>query len=305
MQLAQITAVSIFKLFLILLVGYTASKAGMIDSDVSKGLSKILMYVTNPMIVVSSFFCESTAEKTRGFFMVFIAGSVIMLLILFLSKYLFPDTRDRIIEQISSSFGNVGYMGIPLISALVGTEGIFYMTALMLCFNLYFWSLVPIMADGKADGRAVKKALINPNMIAIYCGLIIYLCQVPVPAVLQDPISMLGNCNTPMSMLVAGTTIATNSMAPAFRRKGMYIIWLFKMLIAPLAAVPFVMILNFPPDAKLALMIGLACPTGALCPMYALLTDRDAGYAYAVFSVTTLSCIITIPLISLVYNLVI
>jgi len=147
-------------LFIIMLIGFIAGKAGVIDQTANKKLAGILLYVTSPMLVLKSFFISFTEERLANilwtvgmvFFMYFLA---ILLSRLIYGR--FPEDTSPIL-RFTAVFSNCGYMGLPVMYALYGDDGVFYGSFFSVAFNIMLWTMVmPCMAAGDQKGRSRGK----------------------------------------------------------------------------------------------------------------------------------------------------
>ncbi len=107
-------------------------------------------------------------------------------------------------------FSNAAYMGFPLIQAIFGDEGLMYASVYVTVFNILLWTIGYAVVSGQPDMKKVAKAVLtNPVLYAVVLGLVIYLCRIPVPSVIQSPLAYIGNMNTPISMLITGLLSGT------------------------------------------------------------------------------------------------
>ncbi|WP_237266943.1 AEC family transporter [Thermoclostridium stercorarium] len=155
-------------LLIIMVAGVIAGKAGIIADGASKKFSELLLYVTSPMLVLGSFFFEYSAEKFINGLMVFLIATVFYFFSIFLSSILFKGFDEKIkpIMRFSSVFSNAGFIGLPMMKALYGQDGVFLGSFYIVAFNLFVWTFGYTMYGEakKGDGikSLMKKALLNP-----------------------------------------------------------------------------------------------------------------------------------------------
>jgi len=201
------------------------------------------------------------------------------------------------VERMSIIYSNCGFIGIPLISGLAGSEGVFYITAYITVFNLFVWSHGLAVMSGASSMKTMLVKFVQPATIAIVLGIICFLTRIRVPQLLAEPLNMVGNMNTPVAMLVAGCTLAGSSLTAALRRPRTYWISFLKLLAVPLLTVAVLAAVPVSRTVRLAVLIASACPAGAMTTMFALQYDRDSNYASELFAITTVLSLITIPIV--------
>ena len=212
MELALITAQQVVVLFLLIGTGMVAVKTGVLKLENKQALSNLLVYIIVPAMVVNSYRMEFSAQILRNLLAAFgmsvlsvLLGTVITLLLTA------RKTGSRIpIFRFACIFSNAAYMGFPLISALFGSEGLLYASAYVTVFNILLWTVGFGMITGTVEPKEVVRTVCtNPVLIAVVIGLVIYLCQIPVPEVIEQPLALIGNMNTPLSMITVSYTHLT------------------------------------------------------------------------------------------------
>lgn len=306
MELTLITIEKIVEMFLILFVGVIASRVDIIDHQTNKRLSGLLLQVICPAMLFMSYQIEFRQERFLGLVLTAALGVASMAAAIVVIQLLVPDKgRANVeIERLSAIYSNCGFIGIPLINGILGSEGVFYITAYITVFNLIIWSHGLALMTGSADIKTVVRQFIQPATIAIGLGIVCFLARIQVPSIVAEPMKMVGDMNTPLAMLVAGCNLAESNLLSALKRPRTYWISFLKLLAEPLLAL---LILAFVPVnlmVKLAVLVASACPTCAMGTMFALQYNRDSNYASELFAITTLLSLFTIPLVVFLGNVV-
>ena len=205
---------------------------------------------------------------------------------------------DAVIERFSVIYSNCGFMGIPLVDAMFGSEGVFYLTAVITAFNLLVWTHGVLSFTG-GSGFTVKgffKALCSPSIIAVPLGLLCFLLRLRVPDVVYNALDYIAGMNTPLAMIVAGATVAQTNLLKVFAKPRTYYISLLKLIVAPLLIVLALVAVVF--------VVVMTAPAGAMGTMFAIRYDRNAPYASEIFAATTILSALTLPLIVWVAGMV-
>ena len=101
-------------------------------------------------------------------------------------------------------------MGLPISQAVLGDEGIFYCSVILVPFNfLSFTQGAGLMRKrDKNEKFNFKKLLTNPGVLGVAIGLPLFLLQIELPVVIYAPVSYLADLNTPLAMVMFGTYLA-------------------------------------------------------------------------------------------------
>ena len=309
MELALITAQQVAVLFLLIGTGMVAVKTGVLKLENKQALSNLLVYIIVPAMVVNSYRMEFSAQILRNLLAAFgmsvlsvLLGTVITLLLTA------RKTGSRMpIFRFACIFSNAAYMGFPLISALFGSEGLLYASAYVTVFNILLWTLGYGLVSGGSSVKEVARSLVRtPVLYAIVVGLGIYLLQIPLPALITQPLELLAGVNTPLSMLITGILIASGDLGSILRDKHIWKLAGVRMLLIPavcLAAFAVLGLLRFGMSAQVVLLLE-CCPAAAITSVFAVQFGHDEHFAAGSVVLTTLLSIVTLPLCALIITMV-
>lgn len=303
MELSFITAKAIFQLFLILGSGFFLAKAKVFTMNTATVLTDLLVYLTNPLAIATSYLSqEFDAGHSMGLLAALGLSAFVLILMNVLAKAAVKKgTPNWEINRTAPVYTNVGYVGLPLITAVLGQEGAFFLTSFIAVNTFLIFTHGQNLFTGDFSKKSVIKCLVSPNIVAIYAGLFLYVTQIKVPELVLVPMEQIAGCNACLAMLVSGITIAYSKMGDALKRPWVYAAAAVKLLLMPLLLMPFALLFELPQEVFLAALIGAACPAAAFVPIFALMERKDTGYAYAIFTVSTLGCIATVPLMVALY----
>ena len=187
MDLALITAQQVAELFILMGLGALGAKTGLLRPEGKQTLSNLLVNLVVPAMIINSYRMDFSPEILRNLLAAFALSTLSILLGLVITL-LFParnkDSRTPIF-RFACVFSNAGYMGLPLISALFGSEGLLYASAYFTIFNLLLWTLGYSIVSGSSDPKKVAGSLLRcPAIYAIVVGLVLYLFQIPLPTLI-------------------------------------------------------------------------------------------------------------------------
>ncbi|TYQ18095.1 UNVERIFIED_CONTAM: hypothetical protein Cloal_0502 [Acetivibrio alkalicellulosi] len=292
-------------LFIILFIGFFAKKIGIINRTVNKKLSEILLMITAPLLIFTSFMMDYEKEKLTNALYVMGIGAIFFVVSIILAEKVFftkqPHQKRSVIKS-AIVFSNCGFMGFPIIASLTnlfGQEGVFYAAMYVVVFHMVLWTYGVVVFSGKTNLKIIKKALISPSMIAVYIGAPIFLLQIPVPFPIKESASMVGNMTTPLAMIIIGAIIADANIKDALSGIQVYIISFLRLIFMPLLAYGLTLILNVPKVAADICIVVLAMPVAVNVAVFSEKFDSESLFASKTVTVSTLLSIITIPLILL------
>ncbi len=287
-------------LFLILLVGYVAAKAKILDSPTIRKLSEILLYVASPMLILNSFLFEFSMERLKNAGWVILASGGFFLFSVGLSRLMFHRFNEKVnpVLRFTAIFSNCGYMGLPMMMALYGEDGVFYGSFYIIMFHITLWTLgVRIFGVGGAQTGGWKKILLNPSLIAVYVGMIIFVARIPMPQVVVGAVSAVGNMTMPLSMLIIGAVLSQAKLGTVFNDPKVYLASAIRLVVMPLLALLLARLVGLPALPSAVLVTAVAMPAAANITIFAEMFDKDSVFASKCVSVSTLLSILTAPLI--------
>jgi predicted permease len=286
-------------MLILMLVGALSCKTGIISQAANKELSKFVLQVVNPVVIFMSYQTELRPELVRNLLITFglsAAAIGIMALVTYLLIRPKPERKTEI-ERFSSIYSNCGFMGIPLVNALFGMEGVFYLTAFITVFNLAAWTHGVILITGEKDVKSVLKVLRSPTMIAIGLGLLAFFLKLRLPEIPAKALGYISDLNTPLAMVVSGVTISETSLLSIVKRSGVYRVCFLKLIL-----LPFILsvILSFVPvgeQVRLTVLVAAAAPPAAMCTLLCIRSGKDSVYSSEIFTAGTILSVITLPIV--------
>jgi predicted permease len=297
-NLAVTALTQIIIMFIIIIVGIASYKLRLIDKESNKRLSDIVLQLVNPIVIFVSYQRDFNASLLKGLLISLLLGTLthiagIGISAIFLSK----KKSDFTLERFAVIYSNCGFIGIPLVNGVFGSEGVFYLTAYMTMFNLFVWTHGVIAMTGKKDLKTIAKALLSPSVIATLSGFLFFLLRISIPKILLDSMNYLGSMNTPMAMLVAGATIAQTNMVKLLKKGRIYYVSFLKLLFVPIMMLLIYNLFDIPKIVLLTSILATACPTAVTINLFSLRYEKNYFYASELFAVTTILSVLTIPLV--------
>ena len=289
----------VITLFLIMALGFFLKKRGTITDTVNKKLSEILVDVTNPLLIISSFQFAFSSEKlmNAGVVALFALGLHFILILSGVFIYRKYPLKTRQVLQFITIYANCGYMGFPLLQSIFGKEGIFYASIYVLVFNLYMWTNGVAIFTGKGNMKDLWKHLINPNILAVLVGMVFFLFSFKLPLPLFKAVDMVGSMTAPISMLIIGALLAGMDFRKALTGSAIYFGSIMRLVASPLIAIAAVRLLGLSGLAIGVCVVLSGMPAAANTAIMAEMYDGDSVFASRRVAISTLLSIITIPVV--------
>ncbi|MEE1315573.1 MAG: AEC family transporter [Faecalimonas sp.] len=297
------TISQIISLFLIMLVGYVMNKRGVIDDAARVRFTRLIINISLPAQILKAFVSNqgivSNGEVLTVFGISLLAYALYAVLgILFLVLVRVPK-EEQGTYLFMMMFGNVGFMGFPLVEAIYGEGALIYAVIFNVIFNLLVYSVGIMMIGKRGNGtRFEPKKLLNMPFLSAGLSLVLYFAKIQLPDVVMDSLDFLGNVTTPVAMLILGATIAAMPLKELFDEWRIYVFTLVKLLVVPLAAIAVLRYLPISSEiVKGSLIVLSATPVATNATMLAIEYDGDMALTSKGIFFTTLLCMVTIPLI--------
>lgn len=290
------------KMFFIMALAFICYRIGLVNQDGNKTVSNLLLLVVNPILIITAYQTDYDPELVRGLFLSFIAAAVCHLIGIVLSTVLVrPGSGDDYsIDRYNAMYSNCGFIGIPLIGSVLGSSGIFFLTAFMAMFNLFSWTHGVILMEKKCSLKSLKEGLLSPTFLATIVAILLFFIRIRIPEVLLDSMNYIADMNTPLAMMVAGFSVAQANIGRMCRNLRLYYVAAIKLILLPLCCIPILLLLPLSSEVAMTTLIAAACPSATAGIMMAIRYNQNYTYASEAFSLSTLLSVLTLPLVVLI-----
>lgn len=285
-------------LFVLMAVGFVLGKVRLMDDRGSLAMTNLVIYAVSPAMMVVAFQRDKNAADLRNFLLCLLLAAAVHAIAILLSRLLLRGTDGTCgLLQFGTVFSNCGFMGYPLMAALLGSIGVFYGSAYVIVFTILSWTWGVYVITGDRSQLRLKPLLLNPGVISVVLAMALYLGQVTVPEPLMVPINYLADLNTPLPMLVVGYQLSHANFKAALQGISSWVTLVLRLLVLPLASLGICLALNVSHDLTLVLLIAASAPPAALLSMFAARFGKDTALTSSLVSVQTAISALTMPVL--------
>ena len=291
-----LVAAQVGTLFLLMAVGYTLARLGRFGHETQAQATTLLLYVVTPCLIVDTLQLSPSPELMRSMGQCLALTLALTLGFALLMGLFFrrqePDTRA--VLRFGAAYGNVGFMGLPLIQGVLGEAGLIFAIVGQVVFNLLGWSH-GVLAMGDRGRFSPRKMVLNPGILGAAVGLALFLLDLRLPSVVGSAVTFLGGMNTPLAMVIIGAQMASADLLATFRCPRLYASAGLKLLLFPLVTAAVLLPLGVDHTMYIAMVILAGTPAAGLTAMFAQQFDRDTATAAQLITLTNLCCLVTLP----------
>ena len=308
MEIFEATLSQAAFLFLLIVVGYVLAKWKFVPENSHTVLSKLENDLFVPALVMGTFIRNFTVQILGTAWKLLLgslAVNLIMILISFpLARLLEKKRYERNIALFALCFSNFGFMGNAVVSALFPDMFMEYLLfTLPLWCLIYMWGVPVLLTEEEGQKPSLKqrlKSFLNPIFVSVIIGMLIGLLQIPVPGFIQTAIGAMGDCMSPVAMLLTGMTVAHFDMGAILKIKSVYWATFLRLLVYPLLFLAAILVIPMPETFALCAICALAMPIGLTPVIIPGAMGKDTKLASSMALVSHGLCCLTIPLILLV-----
>lgn len=283
-------------MFILMAVGFIVYSKKLINEEGTKQISNLLIWVINPLIMLTRYQMKFSMTKLMGLGIAFIVSLASMLIGFLIGKIVFK--KEQRIDKFAIGFANAGFIGIPLVTNVMGINDVFFLSAYLVCFNILSYTYGIYMVTNDKKLVSIRSMIFNPGVMAVILGLIVFISPIKLPQIVYNAFNLIGQTNTPIAMLLLGTYIAKSKIITLFNDKNAYFICFIKLVVVPLVIlVVFKFLPAYLTEIKKVVLIAAATPVGLTVPMFSQMYGGNYEYGAKLVGLSTLLSLITIPVI--------
>ena len=295
--------------------GFFLRKSRLFPDGAATVLAVLLLYISQPFLMMASLFNKPfEVSMLINFMWVIVFAIVLQIAVYFLARLIYVGSKEEAARracEATSYLGNVGFMGIPVMQMLFpdNSDLVLYTVVYNIAFNAMAWTLGVYAVTGEKKRINLLKIILNPPTIAVIIALPFFFCNVTVPEQVMTPISYLGDMTLPLSMIILGVRLADMRPIALVNDRKVYVASAIKLILSPLLSLGCLLLVNLfipiDPYVIVALYVIAAMPAASSALNFAEMYGGDRETAAASTLMSTILCILTIPVLMMLCQFIV
>ena len=295
-------------LFAIVIVGYVTGRLGYMGDEFDKKLSSLVINFTCPALILASAMTGELPDRRLILPLLGISTLTYILLTgvaFLLPRFLTKKKDDEGIVGFALMFGNVGFMGYPVVASIFGQQAVFYAAVLNVVNTFAVFTIGTILIEGDLSDKRhfQKKVLYSTPMLSAYLAMLIVALGIDgIPGVISQPLTMIGNITVPAALLIIGSSMSQLSAKSMLGNMTVYTTTIFRLLLIPIGLYYLCSALGFDSYVVNINTLVVAMPVATYGTILCLKYNRDTTLITETTLITTLLSMITIPLLTILFT---
>ena len=289
--------------FILVVVGYVISKKKMMDAEFDRKLSVFVINIACPSLILSSVMGDTLPDKHLILPLLIVGFATYVVLIgagFLLPRYLPVKVSARGIYSFMLAFGNVGFIGYPIVASIFGASAVFYASILNFPSTLLIFVFGTLFISGDQGKMKFKwETLYCPAMIASYLSILIVATGWVPPKVISTPFTLLGNMTVPSALLIIGSSIAQIPIRRMLGTASIYITAALRLFIVPLFILYLSRLCRVDSTIADINVVLAAMPVASYGTLFCIQYEKGETIMAQGTFITTLLSVVTIPLLTL------
>ena len=296
-------------LFAIVIVGWVAGKLGYMGGDFDKKLSSLVINITCPALILASAMTGELPDRRLILPLLGISALTYILLTgvaFLLPRFLTRKKEDEGVVGFALMFGNVGFMGYPVVASIFGQQAVFYAAVLNVVNTFAVFTIGTILIEGDLGDKRhfQKKVLYSTPMLSAYMAMLIVALGIDgIPGVISQPLTMIGNITVPAALLIIGSSMSQLSTRMMLGNLTVYTTTIFRLMLIPVGFYFLCNAMGFDSYVVNINTVVIAMPVATYGTILCLKYNRDTTFITEVTLITTLLSMVTIPLLTILFTL--
>jgi len=298
MSTALIILKQLITMFIYMGVGMFMYKKDLVTKESSKALANLLIFVVLPCVIFKSFCTERTPQKQADFLVSVVRAFFILMFSVVISHIIF---KKDAVEDVGVAFSNAGFIGLPIVTAVLGSDAVFYRAGFVALLNIIQATYGQyLLSGGDKNMVSFKTVRKNPVVISVVFGIVVFYTGIQIPSLIFTSINSISAMNGPLAMIIIGVYMAQADMKSMFTSPRVYFVSLVRLRLIPALTLVLVKLtMGAYHDIAYVLMIVSSASIGSNVAVYAQKLGGDYTYAVKIVCMSTILSILTMPVIML------
>lgn len=307
-MISILLAKKIAEFFIFIILGFLIVRCNILKSTDSEVVTKLCIYLMTPAIIINAFQIDANGNVIKGLLLAVFNAVIIHIVCIIIAKLYGRLTNATEVERASIIYSNGGNLIVPIVGSVLGDEWVVYSAAFVAVFNIFVWTHGRGMF-AKEDGIPWKKILLNVNIISIGVGLFMLVFDYKFTGLASSVIASLADMVGPVSMIIVGMVLGGMKVQNIFSNNRIWGVICMRLIICPLVILLIMSMFpveSFVPGGDTVMLVSFlaACaPCAATINQFAILYSKNAEYASAINILSTLLCILTMPIMVYLFQI--
>ena len=288
---------------LIMILGFCLGKWKMISTKTNQELTNLLLTVFMPASLFVAFPSEYDTSTFDLFTSGLIAGVLVMLMLIILSRIIFNKTwlkgDLRYESQFALIFNNATFLGYPIVASTFGQTGVVAYCGFIIAFNIALFSYGIWLFEHKITTKLIRSVVTNPNIIAVLLGMLLFLSGTTLPSFITDAVGYVGGATTPLSIICIGFMLSRANLKTILTKWRLIVIATIQLIVGPVITYFMLTWLRFPTGVIAVCTLIQALPTATSLGLFATKYGGNNIESSELVTVSTILSVVTMPLMVL------
>ena len=296
---------SLITIAIIVTLGYILGKLHLIGKDTNRDIVNLLLTVFMPAALLNAFPSEYSKDSLSLFSQGFIGGFLTMLVMILIAHVIFNKKVFKgelsYEAKFAFIFNNATFLGYPLISTAFGQQGVIPYSGFTVAFNIALFSYGVWLFERKLSPKFFKELILNPNIIAVALGAILFLARIELPSPVASAVTYVASATTPLSLICIGYMLSRAHLKTVLKKWRLAVIAGLQLILAPTVTYLITTLLHFPTEVVLVCTLIQALPTATSLGLFAEKYGGNQSESSEIVVISTLLSAITLPIIVLIF----
>lgn len=291
----------------LMVIGYVLARRGLFGPDFTKTASSLVLNVFMVGTILSSMVSTGAEHDLGDIAEILLLTSVMTVLcyaIAAAAARLIPMEKDlqAPAELLMACTNNI-FIALPIAEAVYGSYAVFIVSVSCIPFNVLLYSYGVWRLKGSGEGKSLRvRDMFTIPLIATLLGILLIAFRVPVPTAVRGLFSSLSGATMPMSMMVIGASLGSESLLDAFKKPLLACTSAVRLLLIPFLTFFVLRLLTDDPVLLMTNLIIAGSPSAVLCTVVAVQYGRDAVFSSEGVQLSTICSMLTLPLLIQVFS---
>ena len=290
---------------LIIALGFFLGRKKWISNATNGQVVNLLLMVFMPAALFSAFPNTYSTESLNMFLAGLVGGALVLFTLIITSRIVFNKWLYKgeigYESQFAFIFNNATFLGYPIIATTFGQAGLVPYSGFIIAFNIALFSYGVFLFERKLSWRLVRDTVLNPNIIAVLLGVVVFLLSLKLPGFVTDGVSFVGSAMTPLSLICIGFMLSHAKFMAMIRKWRLFLTAAIQLTLGPTITYFLLSAMNFPAEVVVVCTLIQALPTATSLGLFAKKYGGNEVESSELVAISTLMSVVTLPIIISLY----